>query len=79
METVTLTAPDISCEHCKNAIEKAVGAMPGVSDVDVAIDPKQVTVVFDPSRVSLDQIKETLDEEGYPVAGTAAGPTPGSD
>jgi copper chaperone len=68
MEAVTLTAPDISCEHCKNAIEKAVGAMPGVRSVSVAIEPKQVSVEYDQAAVSLDQIKATLDEEGYPAA-----------
>ncbi len=67
METLTLTAPDISCDHCKNTIEKAVGAMPGVSSVAVAVEPKQVTVQYDPAQVSRDQIVETLDEEGYPV------------
>lgn len=68
MQATTLTAPDISCEHCKNAIEQAVGAMPGVRTVSVAIDPKQVSIEYDPATVTLDQIKETLDEEGYPVA-----------
>ncbi len=78
METVTLSAPDISCDHCKHAIEQAVGAMPGVSDVDVLVDSRQVVVLFDPASVSLEQINETMDEEGYPVAGYESGPAPAS-
>ncbi|HEY7295103.1 MAG TPA: heavy-metal-associated domain-containing protein, partial [Dehalococcoidia bacterium] len=52
METLKLTAPDISCEHCQHTIEQAVGAMPGVKQVSVAIEPKEVTVEFDPAQVS---------------------------
>jgi copper chaperone len=73
METVTLTAPDISCEHCQRAIEGAVGALPGVSSVAVQIAPKQVTVVYDPGTVTLERIKEVMEEEGYPVTAVTAG------
>jgi copper ion binding protein len=67
METVTYTAPAISCEHCQRAIEGAVGALPGVRSVTVDIPAKRVDVIFDPAEVAREQIEETLDEEGYPV------------
>ena len=76
METVTLSAPDISCDHCKSAIEKAVSALEGVAEVNVLVHSKQVIVMFDPARVTLDGIKETMDEEGYPVAAWESGPAP---
>jgi copper chaperone len=67
METVTYTAPAISCEHCQHAIESAVGALPGVQEVHVEIPTKRVEVRFDPRRVNAVQIEGVLDEEGYPV------------
>ncbi|MHB8576522.1 MAG: heavy-metal-associated domain-containing protein [Dehalococcoidia bacterium] len=67
METIILTAPDISCDHCKNTIEKTVGALDGVQHVAVAVEPKQVTVQFDPAKVNRAQIVGAMDEEGYPV------------
>ena len=67
IERVTLTAPDISCSHCVNAIQGAVGALDGVSHVEANEATKQVKVEFDPQRVSLAQIEAALDEEGYPV------------
>ncbi len=76
MQTVTISAPDISCDHCKNAIEKAVGAMDGVSSVNVLVDSKQVVVLFNPEQVSMESITETMDEEGYPIAGYESGPAP---
>lgn len=68
METVTLTAPDISCAHCKMTIEREVATMPGVADVRVDVEGRRVAVTFDPGSTSRAQIEERLDEEGYPVA-----------
>lgn len=66
-EKATLTAPDISCEHCVATINKAVGGMNGVSKVATDERTKQIAVEFDPARVSLAQIEAMLEEEGYPV------------
>lgn len=67
-ETMIVTAPDISCEHCQRAIEGAVGALPGVDNVRVEIPTKAVHVTYDPARVSRRQIEATMDDEGYSVA-----------
>jgi copper chaperone len=69
METITLTAPDISCEHCQRAIEGELGSLAGVKSCAVDIGSKQVMVTFDPSSLTRDRIVATLAEEGYPVAG----------
>ena len=49
-----LNVPTVSCNHCKMAIEKAVGALDGVK-VDVDVAEKTVTVDFDDSAVSLER------------------------
>ncbi|MCL5962458.1 MAG: copper ion binding protein [Chloroflexi bacterium] len=68
MEKVTLTAPDISCQHCVNAIKKAVGALPGVFEVEASADTKKVSVEYDPQKLTVAQIEEAMAGEGYPVA-----------
>jgi len=68
MESTTLIAPDISCEHCQHAIEGAVGKLEGVSQVRVDIPTKAVHIDFDPQQVTLAKIEEVLDETGYTVA-----------
>jgi len=68
MEAITVTAPDISCEHCQRAIERAIGSLPGVHSVRVVIPAKTVEISYDPARISRDTIMFTLDEEGYPIA-----------
>ena len=68
MESTTLVAPDISCEHCQHAIEGAVGQLEGVSQVKVDIPTKTVHIDYDPEIVTLAKIEEVLDETGYTVA-----------
>lgn len=68
MESITLVAPDISCEHCQHAIEGALGKTSGVSSVKVDIPTKTVQVRYDPQQVTLEKIEEVLDDVGYTVA-----------
>jgi len=68
IEKVTLTTPDISCDHCINSIKKAMGKLPGVVFLDANVATKQVTLQYDPDQTQLAAIEAALDEEGYPVA-----------
>jgi copper chaperone len=67
MEKVTLTVNGMSCGHCVNAIEGNVGKLNGVSDVKVHLSEGKVDVAFDSAKISLDAIKETIDDQGYDV------------
>jgi len=68
MTEKTYSVPDVSCTHCKRAIEGAVGAMPGISLVQVDVDSKTVHVVFEEGTVAETDVLAVLAEEGYPVA-----------
>lgn len=67
--TKTYSVPDVSCGHCKAAIERAVGAMSGVNRVEVDVERKSVDVDFDETVATEEAILATMEEEGYPVAG----------
>ncbi len=67
MKTVLLNVPDISCEHCERTITGALTPLEGVRDVNVDIAAKQVRVDYDDGTVSVDQMKQVLTEEEYPV------------
>jgi copper ion binding protein len=68
MESTTLVAPNISCQHCQHAIEGAVGKVEGVTNVTVDIPAKTVHVEYDPQLVTEGKIEEVLDDAGYTVA-----------
>ena len=63
-----LNVPSISCNHCKMAIEGAVGALTGVRSVAVDVDAKSVAIDFETGDVTLETIEATVREEGYEVA-----------
>jgi copper chaperone len=67
MEQVTLTAPDISCDHCINAIKKSVTELPGVEWVSGDPEKKQVVLRYEPATTPLTKITAAMEEEGYPA------------
>lgn len=67
MEQVTLKVNGMSCGHCVKAIEGSVGELEGVSQVKVDLATGTATVQYTSENISLEKIKETIDEEGYEV------------
>ncbi len=76
MSQVVLNVPDISCAHCEKTVLGALQGKPGVKSVQVDIPAKSVYLDYDPQALSLAQVEEMLDEEGYPVAGSSEGAIP---
>ncbi len=64
MTSERFQVPDVSCQHCVNAITREVSAIPGVQDVQVALDSKTVTVEHS-EQVSTDAIIAAIVEAGY--------------
>ncbi|MGE5583521.1 MAG: copper chaperone CopZ [Bacillota bacterium] len=66
-EITNLTVEGMSCQHCVNSITKAVGSLRGVAEVNVDLKGKKVTVGYDPQAVTLQNIKDTIENQGYEV------------
>lgn len=62
--TTTYSVPGMSCGHCVEAITGEVGKVDGVTDVDVDLDTKLVTV----AGGDHDAIVAAIDEAGFDVA-----------
>ncbi|WP_113926821.1 copper chaperone CopZ [Bacillus sp. P14.5] len=67
MEQITLNVSGMSCGHCVKAVEGNVGELKGVQSVQVNLDSGKVDVTYNSDEVSLDTIKETIDDQGYDV------------
>jgi copper chaperone len=67
MEKMTLNVQGMSCGHCIQSIEGSVGELTGVTAVNVNLDSGTVLVEYNQSEVTLDKIKETIDDQGYDV------------
>jgi copper chaperone CopZ len=64
--TTTLTAPDIVCGGCANAIQNALSRMAGVASVKVEVETKRVQVTHDEATSRMDLVA-ALDRAGFPV------------
>ncbi|HNP72452.1 MAG TPA: heavy-metal-associated domain-containing protein [Kouleothrix sp.] len=64
MTTEQFQVPEISCQHCVNAITKEVAAVPGVQKVQVALESKLVTVEH-ADTVPAALIVAAINEAGY--------------
>ena len=59
----TFNVPDISCQHCIDAITREVTVVDGVTDIAIDLDAKTVAVVGG----DLSAISAAIDEAGYDV------------
>ena len=76
MADITLNVPDISCSHCERTILNALQGREGVQSVRVNVPAKAVYLTYDEGALSLDHVKDILDEEGYTVASIQEGVDP---
>jgi len=67
MEQATLRVQGMSCGHCVNAIEGNVGQLNGVQSVKVDLAGGKVDVAFDQGIISLAQISEAIEDQGYDI------------
>jgi copper chaperone len=65
MKQVTLQVNGMSCQHCVNSIEKALQQIGANGKVD--LNSKSVTVEYDENRLSLDAVREAIEDQGYDV------------
>ncbi|MGQ9482612.1 heavy-metal-associated domain-containing protein [Chloroflexus sp.] len=64
MVTEQFRVPGVSCQHCVQAVRKEVGALQGVSRVEVDLTNEIVTVVHD-DEVDITDIVSAIKEAGY--------------
>ena len=66
MEHTNLTIEGMTCEHCVRAVRGRLEQTPGVKVGDVQVG--SVTIDYDPSKITMDEIEEVIADEGYTVA-----------
>lgn len=67
MTTMTISVPEIHCDHCKHSIEGALAPLPGVRSAQVDIPARTVTVEADEARIGRARIVAAIEEQGYEV------------
>ncbi len=67
MKTESLNVNGMNCAHCEKAVMDALLELNGISEVKASASEKKVTVIFDETKVTLDEIAAAIDEEGFEV------------
>lgn len=68
MTDLTLKITGMSCGGCVRSVTGVLKALPGVSAVDVTLEPGEARVSFDPAQVSPAQLAAAVEDAGFEVA-----------
>jgi len=58
----------MTCTTCASTIEKGLSQTPGVEQADVNFASEKASIKYDPTKVNLARIKDTVSQLGYGVA-----------
>jgi copper chaperone len=65
MQNVTLKVEGMTCGHCVSSVEGAIKNVGAVGQVDLSA--KTVQIQFDENKLTVDTIKEAIEDQGYDV------------
>ena len=68
MTDISFKVPDMSCAHCKAAVEGELNKLSGVESSNADVDTGTVEVRYDEDRVDTGQLAGAIEEAGYTVA-----------
>lgn len=59
--------PGMMCSNCENTVNTAARGLSGVMESKVDLKTKEVTIRFDHTKTSVDEIKAAIDATGFEV------------
>ncbi len=68
MTEKTLKVPDMSCGHCKAAVEGELNKLSGVERASADVEKGTVEIYYDEGTVTTEDLKGAIEEAGYTVA-----------
>ena len=68
MTDKTFNVPEMSCGHCKAAVEGELNKLSGVKKANADVEKGTVEVSYDEGTVTTEDLEEAIEEAGYTVA-----------
>jgi len=65
IQVVTLDVHGMTCSGCEFNVKSALKKLDGVQDVDASYEDAAAVVKYDPEKVQLDQLIESVNSTGY--------------
>lgn len=67
MESVVVGIEGMSCQGCVRNITGVLQALPGVQKVEVSLEAKQASVVYDPAQIEVSRFHRAIEDAGFDV------------
>lgn len=67
MKTAKFQLEPLTCPSCIKKIEGKLGKMDGVENVKVLFNSSKIKSTYDESKVTSEELQETIEKLGYPV------------
>lgn len=65
MKNIELKIEGMHCTGCSTRLEKVLNGLDGVSNASVNLETKNAVIEFDSSKITLEEIKETIEDAGF--------------
>lgn len=63
----TLDVKGMTCGHCEQSVKGALEELDGVTAAHVNLSTGKVDVTYDEEKVTLEDMREAVEEQGYDV------------
>ena len=61
----TFSVPDMHCSNCSMKLESIEDDFPAIKQIDASYHKQQMTVEFDETRLTIDEIISAAKKKGY--------------
>ena len=65
METVELKVEGMDCDGCVKSVTRMLSGVAGVQKVDVSLQEGRATVIYDPAKAKIAEMKRAVERAGY--------------
>ncbi len=65
MKEVVLKIEGMHCNGCSTRLERVLNNLEGVNKAKVELEKAEATIEFDETKISIEKIKETIEDAGF--------------
>lgn len=65
MKETNLKIEGMHCTGCSTRLEKVLNNLEGVETAKVSLEEKKATIKYDETKISLESIKEAIEDAGF--------------
>ena len=65
MKEINLKIEGMHCTGCSTRLEKILNNLEGVETAKVSLEEKKATIKYDETKISLESIKEAIEDAGF--------------